>query len=154
MFLSRLIASDLRTETSKPRNFAGFCAFVINVFSCDSSSLRFSSIYLVMSDLILTHSALLPITPMRKSSAYLTYRSLLYVSSILSLLSIFCLSRLSFSYSSLSCNLTSASCMFLMLLRMRCILSLSCLYSLVMCLSFPLLKRRAYSSIYLSKLSR
>ena len=28
-----------------------------------------------MSDLILTHSALLPITPMRKSSAYLTYRS-------------------------------------------------------------------------------
>src|SRR3712207_8568432 len=72
-FLSLWVSLDFRTNTSYPRNLACFLALVISVFSSDSSNFNFSAINCFMSSLTWIQSSLLPIIPIRKSSAYLTY---------------------------------------------------------------------------------
>ena len=64
------------------KKFSVFLALVIRVFSSDSSSFNLSAINCFMSSLIWIQSCLLPITPIRKSSAYLMYFSRLILSSI------------------------------------------------------------------------
>ena len=81
-FLSLRASLDFRTKTSYPRNLACFLALVISVFSSDSSNFNLSAINCFMSSLIWMQSCLLPITPIRKSSAYLMYFSRLILSSI------------------------------------------------------------------------
>ena len=61
-----------------PRNFAlDLVAWVTNVFSTFSSSALSSFSHLPISARISSQSSLLPMTPIRKSSAYRTYRALL-----------------------------------------------------------------------------
>ena len=81
-FLSLCLKLQSRTNISYPKNLALSCAFVIRVFSSESSNLSFSAMNLAMSALIVMHSVLLPIIPIKKSSAYLTYWIRLYSVSI------------------------------------------------------------------------
>ena len=60
------------TVMSKLRKFARFAECVMSVFSADRLKLNFSDRKFAILSFISTASFLLPITPTRKSSAYLT----------------------------------------------------------------------------------
>lgn len=64
------------------KKFSVFSCIGNQSFSSDSSNFNLSSINCFMSSLIWIQSCLLPITPIRKSSAYLMYFSRLILSSI------------------------------------------------------------------------
>ncbi len=94
------------------RNLACFLALVISVFSSDSSNFNLSAINCFMSSLILIQSSLLPITPMRKSSAYLTYFRRFMSASISSLAGYFrrSLTTSSICFQSSCCSVSFFAC--------------------------------------------
>jgi len=152
--LFRFMASDFLIEISYPRNFAGSCAFVIRVFPSESSSFSLSLMKIVKSSFIFTQSSLLPITPIRKSSAYLIYLSLLYVLSIaIDAETLRVMASASFNWESNSL-LASSSVAFLIALRNLIALRLYFAWSGFSRLFLPLSNDSAYSRMYLSNLSR
>lgn len=153
LFLSHLVTSSLQARASGPEGFTNFYTFIVGIFSYSDSDLEFSSVCLMVSSLVLARSTLLPVAPVEGSSTCLACQDLLCISSVLSLLSVFYLSHLDFSCSSLDYGLASTSYVFLVLLEVHYVLSLDYLCSLIVYLSFPLLGHETCSSVCLSGLS-
>ena len=153
-FPFRLSKSDFCTWISYPRKCAFSSECVISVFSWDISKCRISFMNLVMSSFMLTHSALVPITPIRKSSAYLTYFNLLYFSSMLIPYGmVTMIARVALSLRRSDC-LSVSPCATLSLRWIAVIRFRYTLYSGLVRLLTPLSNSWAYCFIYLSNLSR
>ena len=105
------------TLMSKPRNLALSVDLVMSVFSSDSSRCSSCAMKLPISSLTLAASALLPMIPIMKSSAYLTYCSLRKLVSIgfLHGSSLCCLSSSfhSWIYFCLSSSVSASFCFFI-----------------------------------------